>query len=353
MTLQQHLLKDFWIDQDRETILIKRRDLKISEQTLRFQIMKVVLAVELAYYDVIAARETVGVEEKALELRRQLLTETRRRVEVGDLPPLDSEQAETQLQNVLTALTAAREALGERQNALKNLLTDNFGAWADSELRATDALIANESKIDRSDSFASALKNRPDLIEARLAVEKSAVVVRFRFNQLFPSLDLMAHYGGLGIQPDGSSALSDALHFRQQEYFYGMVLTFPLDNIKERNDYRSSKAARQIAELQLKKAEQSVLVEVADLVNRVQSRFSQVGSTHKARLYAESALAAEQKKLQNGISTSFIVLQLQEILTVARMAELQALTDYNKVVAQLAFAEGNNLERHRMAIEIK
>src|SRR5882762_122672 len=71
LTLRQHLLRDFWIDKDRELILVRRKDVKISEQALHFQTMKTVLAVELAYYDLAAAREQVRVQEKALELRKQ------------------------------------------------------------------------------------------------------------------------------------------------------------------------------------------------------------------------------------------------------------------------------------------
>src|SRR5437763_1852064 len=72
VTLRQHLLKDSWMDQSRETLLVRRKELKISQQSLRLQIMKTVLAVELGYYDLVAAREEIRVEEKALELKKQL-----------------------------------------------------------------------------------------------------------------------------------------------------------------------------------------------------------------------------------------------------------------------------------------
>lgn len=353
LTLQQHLLKDFWIDADRELIQVRRKELKMSQQTLRFRIMQTLLAVELAYYDLSAAHEHVRVQEKTLELRQQFVAETRRRVEVGDLPPLDSEQAETQLQNALTALTAAREEFVARQNTLKSLLTDNFREWVDLDLEPADALLALPAEINRSESFQRALKDRPDLIEARLAVERRDVMVKFRQNQLFPSLDLIGRYGGLGVDPEPGASINRALNFRDPEYFYGVVVSLPLSNIGERGNYRASKAAKQIAELQLQKAEQEILLQIADYVNRTQSRFSQVTSTRKARSYAEAALDAEVKKLQNGFSTSFVVLQLQEILTAARTAEVQALADYNKMLAQLAFAEGSTLERNRITLEVK
>lgn len=353
LTMQQHLLRDFWIDADRETISIRRKDLKISQQALRFQIMKTVLAIELAYTDLIAAREDVKVQEKALELRQQLVRETKRRVELGDLPPLDADQAETQLQNTLTALASARENLASQQNALKSLLTDKFTEWLDIDLQAADPLLAIPPAVNRSESFVNALQTRPDILEARLAVEKSGVVVRFRKNQLFPNLDLVGQYGGLGIDPSLGTAFNHTYSFLNPEYFYGVVLSFPLDNAAERNSYRVSKATRQIAELQLKKAEQDVLVQISDFVSRVQNRFTQIGSTHQARVYAEAALAAEVKKLQNGLSTSFFVLQLQETLTAARTAEVQAMADYNKMLAELAFSDATILDRHHLGFEVK
>ncbi len=351
--LQQHLLRDSWIDADREQILLRRRDLKISQQALRFQIMKTVLAVELSYDDLLAARETVRVQEKAMELRQQLLAETRRRVQLGDLPPLDAEQAETQLEITLTALTAARELYVTQENALKSLVTDDFRSLVDVELLPTDSLLAVEQDVNRSESFLRAMSLRPDLIQARLAVEKGDVEVRFRKNQLFPNLDLIGAYGGLGVADQAGSSINNALSFGNQEYSYGVVLSFPLSNISERNYYRASKASRRIAQLQLQRAEQDILLQIADFVNRAQSRFSQVTSTRRARTYAEAALAAEIKKLQNGLSTAFFVLQLQEILTAARTAEVQALADYNKIIAQLAFAQGDILEKHHLSLEVK
>jgi outer membrane protein TolC len=106
-----------------------------------------------------------------------------------------------------------------------------------------------------------------------------------------------------------------------------------------------------MAELELKKAEQAVLVQVADWANRVESRLPSVFDS-PARGFAELALVSEQRKLQNGLSTSFFVLQLQETLTQAQSSELRALADYNKALAQLAFSEGSTLAKHRLVLEM-
>jgi hypothetical protein len=207
-TMQQHLLRNAWIDQERTLILVRRKELKISEQALLFQIMRTALAVELAYLDLLTARELVRVQEKALELKQQFVAETRRRVQVGDLPPLDTEQAETQLEITRTALSVAREQSVSRQNALKFLITDDFRELLEIELRPVNELSTAKRETYRAESFKSALKNRPDLAEARLAIERTDVEIRFYKNQLFPNLDLFGHYGGLGIRPDAGSAVS-------------------------------------------------------------------------------------------------------------------------------------------------
>ena len=353
VTFKQHLLKDSWIDQYRETILIRRKDLKISEQALRFEIMKTVLAVELSFYDLQGSQELIRVQEKILEVRRQFLAETERRVQVGDLPPLDAEQARTELENTLTALAAARELYANRENALKSLFTDNFRQWAEVDLKPAGDLAAPKTGLDRQQSFQKAVDNRPDLAEARLDVEKRAVTVRFMKNQLFPSVDLVGRLGGVSYTADLSTSLSDALHFVHPDYYYGVVVSYPLGNVAARNSYHASQTAKQIALLQLKKAEQAILVEVADAINQIESRYAQVDSTHKARTYAETALAAEEKKLENGLTTTFVVLQFQEILIAALTAEVQALVDYNKALAQLAFAEGATMEEQHLKLQTR
>jgi outer membrane protein TolC len=129
------------------------------------------------------------------------------------------------------------------------------------------------------------------------------------------------------------------------------VLTVPLTFRSERSNYRLAKAAQKQALLRLKQLEQDIVLQINDAVKLAQRNYERVASARQAREFAEAALEAEQQKLESGKSTTFVVLELQTKLTRARSAEIQALADYNKSLADLYFREGTTLERNR--IELK
>ena len=116
---------------------------------------------------------------------------------------------------------------------------------------------------------------------------------------------------------------------------------------------KAAKATAQQLILSYKQLEQTVMVAIDDAIKLLQSRFQQVEASRQARLFAQDALSAEQKKYENGKSTSFLVLQAQRDLTARRFEEIQALVDYNKALAGLAAAEGATLERHNLNLEIQ
>src|SRR3989454_2804458 len=354
ITLRQPLLRDFWIDAYRQKIRVNKKNLKISEMALRWKIMNTINAVQQTFYELVFAREKIRVEEKALELATRLLKETRKRVEVGDLPPLDEKQAEAQVQTVQTDLYAAEQALAEQQNALKNLMTDEFQSWVDVNVEPGEGLIAVPQIFDRSDSWRSAIGSRPDLVQLRLELEKQGIVVRYRFNQIFPRLDLVGGYGLQGWRNSLGDTFGDIRDQSNPIYSYGVEFSIPLGgNRAARNSYKAGRAARQQAALQLKKMEQDILVQVDDSLKLARSVYKRTSSTREARVYAEAALEAEEKKLQNGVSTPFVVLQLQQKLTDTRTAEIRALSDYNKALAQLALNEGSTLEKNHLSMEVK
>ena len=354
LNLRQPLLKNFTIDTTRHTILINKKDLGISEHTLMTEIINTVTAVQQAYYELIFSRENVKVQEKSLELAEQLLAENKKRVEVGVLAPLDEKQAESQVAIRRTDLLAARTDLQTRQNALKNLITDNYAQWQPTELFPAEQMVALREPLEVQGSWQRGLTLRPEFLKAKLDVEKQDIHLKFYSNQRYPALDLVGSYGQSGLNGGLGNAVWDVRPGGDSpKYSAGVVLSFPLSNREAKNRYAQGKAEKQQSLLRLKQLEQEIMVQIDNSVKLARSEFERIDLTRKAREYSEAAVEAEQIKLANGKSTSFFVLQLQRDLTTARSAEIRSLADYNKAMAVLAQSEGTTLARNKLTVEFR
>jgi outer membrane protein len=353
VNVTQPLLKNFWIDNNRLTILVAKNRLKYSEQALRGQIITTVTAVENAYYELIYARENVKVEQEALVLAQTQLDQDQQRVQIGSLAPLDVQQDEAQVAQSRANLIAAQNTLSVDQNALKSLLTDDYSQWHNVEIEPVAKLSAERQLFDVQDSWNKGMTERPDLVQARLNVEQQGIQLKFYRNQLFPEVDLDASYGFNGAGNEYRDSFGQMNDGSRPFYSYGGQLIIPLSNAKARNNLKAGKVTEKQLLLQLKQFEQNVMVQIDNAVKNAESAWESVDATKSARSYAEAALDAEQKKYAVGKSTTFTVLQLQNNLTSARSQEIRALANYNQALASLAAAEGSSLQRDKLDLKVK
>ena len=340
----QPLLKNFWIDDTRLNIRVGKNRLKYSELGLKLQIMSTVTSVEQAYYDLIYDRENVVVQEKAVELAERLVSENKKRLEVGALAPLDLESAEAQAAQSRAAVIAARSQLSTQENAVKQLITDQYSAWADIVLQPSGTLMAAHQFLSRQDSWKKGLTQRPDFLQSKLNIEKAGIQLKYDLNQVFPELDAFATYGlTAAARSSAARSMSPAtgpqvLHLWRQGHH-------PPGNISARNTYKSDKMTQQQLVLTLKKLEESIMIAIDNDIETIQANYDQVQATTAQRQYGSRA-GCRNKKLENGKSTTYTVLQIQRDLTTARGAEIQALDNYNKSLSQFSFLdEGGTLER--------
>jgi outer membrane protein TolC len=105
--------------------------------------------------------------------------------------------------------------------------------------------------------------------------------------------------------------------------------------------------------LQLKRLEQTIMVNVDNAILNAQKDFERIGATRDARLFAQQALEAEQKKLENGKSTYFEVLNLQSQLITAAADAVNAVADYYRSVALLHQAEGSTLDKVGVKLDFR
>ncbi len=349
ITLTQPLLKGFKTDATRYQVAIARQQSAEAAAQLEAKMQDVLSQVETAWYALLQAHESIVVQEEAVRLATQLYEDNRRKVQIGTLALLDEKQAESQAAAARADLSSAKRAYAEAQNQLKTLLFADLRQFRNVELAPIGELASAPTAVDAAASGERALAARPDLREARLALARQGISVKYQKNQTLPALDLVGGYGVAASDEDSSADVAERLQSADEPYWTaGVELTFPLGNRAAKARHAQSLANEEKMKLALRQLEEQALVEVDDAASAVATGYERVQATREARDYAAQALAAEERKLDSGQSTSFVVLQLQRDLTSARNVAVQALMDYNQQLAALARAEGAMLERHHV-----
>ena len=350
VTLKQPLLKGFKTDETRYRIATAKVQSQESALALEQEVQELLGDVEKAWYALMAAKESREVQLEAVRLSEQLLADNRRKVKIGTMSALDEKQAESQAASARADLAAAEQSIVKAENSLKALVWNDLRSIWSSEVPSTGSLAeppADATAPDAGAAMEVALASRPDLRSARLSVERQGYAVDLYRNQRLPALDLIAG-GGLQASDEKSesdvwSTISDA----DEPYWnVGVTLSIPLGNRAARNRYLQSQATAERMRLQVRRQEEAAMAEVVNASAEVRSCLLRVAATTDAAEYAAAALDAEQRKLDQGRSTSFVVLQLQKNLTDARRAKTSALADYHKSLVDFALAEGTMLERH-------
>jgi outer membrane protein len=368
ISVQQNLLKNFWTDSARTTIEVNKRQLKITELGVDYLAMDIINRATRAYYDLIYAHEFVKVEEKLLQVQKRFYEENKRKVEVGTLAPLEEKLALSQVARVQADLITSRNTVALAENNLKTLLGDDFLSSVGTTLTPADALVVVPERFDVHSSWQYGVSHRADLSQLRLDIEKAELDLKYRYNQLFPSLAVVAGYGLKGndqysvsssflapsqLDPSAAGAFGQIRSRSDPNDLLGVIFSVPLSRTTERANYKASKVRKEQAQVLVKQREELVLREIDDAIKSAITYLEKVSATREAVEYAKAALDAEEKKLAAGKSTAYVVLQLQSDLATAAVAEIRAKADYNIAVSQLNFVEGRTLERNRIQVEIK
>jgi outer membrane protein TolC len=353
VSLDQPLLKNFWINNARYQIVVAKNTLKTDQLTLQLQIMTVVFNVKTAYYRLIFARENVKVQQQALALKEETVKEDKQKVQLGAMRPLDEQQADSEAASARSDVQTALITLAQQENTMKALLAERLGDLDKFTIAPAEQLVAVPEHPQTQESWRTGLEKRPEMLQAKLRIERQHVTIKYDFNQLFPQIDVIGSYGHNATELTFDQTLGDVANGNHPAYSYGLTLTIPLGNSGPRGTYRADKAALQSLLLQAKKEEWTIVTAIDNDVKTIDANLLKVDYTRQARIFAEQALEAGQAELKEGKRINFEVLQFQDNLTAARSAEISALSDYNTALEQLAFDEGTTLERNHIDVKFR
>jgi outer membrane protein TolC len=367
--LTQPLLRNFGRLPTERGIMVARKNSQISAEAFELVVTTTLLDVESAYWDLVETREQLTVAEEGLGLARELHDQNRVRVDVGTLAPLELVQSEVGIATREEEIIRAQSAIGNAEDQLKRLLNVEAKELWGLPVVPLTAPETERVPLDLEQAIATALAERPEIATQRLILERSEIDSAYFRNQKRPRLDLSARYGYGGVggdlllrDPETGEVIGtvpggfdDALDQISGGDFPGWTLgllwAFPLQN-------RTARAQSTIADLEVDKAQavlddidQFITTGVRTAVRAVETAAKAIDSARVSRQLAEKNLDAERKRYENGMSTSFQILEIQEDLTAARSREVSAVTEYRRALVEYHRAVGRLLEEHGVALE--
>ncbi len=348
-------------------ILVAQNRSLASSQEFENQVTSTVQQVINAYWNLVGARQQLGVAQQSLKLAQDLHERNRIQVDVGTMPPLELVQSEATIAERDEGIITAQSAVGDAEDELRRLLNLPQGEIWGTEIRPVTDPTSQHVPIDVDAAIAEALDRRPELQIQDLDIEQAKLAAAYARNQELPSLRLRVGYdysgvGGTVILRDRennvigtipgtySDSLSQIGRLDFPGWFGELIFGYPLQN-------RAARAARAIADLDLERAEaaradarNSVITEVRQAARRVETAAKQIEAAKASRVFQERNLDAERKRYENGMSTSFQITQIQDDLSQAQSREVNAVISYRTAVAELERTLGRLLQSEGIEI---
>ena len=396
----QPLLRGLRVDNNRRQIQIARKNLSLTDSQFRERAIDTITNVQRAYWDLVFALRSLQVQREAVDVARTQLNHNKRLVQEGQLAPIDVVASEAQISTYEQNVFAALEEVSRSENNLKNLIAENQKAaiWSES-IVPVDPIDLAVPQVSLPEALKTAMENRPELQQSDVQREINQIDQKYFKDQTKPAVDLVGTYGITGlagslaanespfvssnllvrqrvdqlsllsgldplpvvppttISPDllggFGQSFQNLLTNRFSNFKVGVQINLPIRNrTAEANLGRSLVEGERIS-TQREQLEQTIQVDVRNALQSMRSSEARLRAAIATREANEQQFASEQRKLDAGQSTVFLVLERQTALTEARALELKAQTDLNKAIADLQRATGNALRVNSIVVRVR
>lgn len=406
VTYTQPLLRNFKIDNTRRQIKIQRRRISQSDADFRRQTIDIISQVQTGYWDLVFALRDQQNRLANVNLAKENLRRIEAQIKAGSAAPLGRYEVETELANRETDLITATQQVETAENRLKQLiLRDPANPEWTSQYVPTDSPVISNDAIDLQLAIKDATENRPELRRLKLESEINKIDIDYFKNQTKPQIDLNNTFSLGGISSTGNG-LRDSFNvplisgnrnlnadaflydlikqfhptaetpptvtinptdpflvggfnrsflniFRADSpsYSVGVTISFPFRNKTAKADLAGARFQEERISAQTRSQEQTVVSEVRNAVQAVESARQRINTATRARENAEKQLEGERKLFDAGRSTAFLLFQRENTLTNARNSEIRAETDYNKALADLQRSTSTTFTANNVQID--
>lgn len=317
----------------------------VSEAQVELTVLNAIGEVINAYWDLVGTVESLKVREESLANAERLAEINQRRLEIGTAAAIEVLQAKAGVAMRQSDFITARTAIADAEDRLKGLLGMRDGElFSSKRIVPTSRPGMKDFEWNEERSMHKALDRRPEMRRARLEIENAIIEEKRVRNGLLPQLDLSASYNRAGRGLELGRVFDGVREEQDRIYSFGITGSVPIGNRAGRGNYQRARLLVRQAEQRFRQSRQNVMMGVRVAARGVLTSEILVESNRQARILQEANVAAEEKRLRIGVTTSYRVLQIQEDLTAAQTQEVQSKINFEKSLVEIQVAEGALLE---------
>ncbi len=330
---------------------------KRSQYSLRFSLLSLVSNAENAYWNVISARENLGVQIKSRDAAKANLDFVQQQLDLGAIAELDIYNPQGQLAAAEFSVSQAKFRLASAEDALRRQISADLDpdiAKLPVELTEPVDLAAGQSMpLDTDQSVQKALAANPQILSATQQLDLDDLGVYSAKNLLLPQLSFSATYttkgqggifypsstsifggGGGSITPIPGGiddALGQMFGFGYPTYLGRLTLTLPIRNRTASMNMANALVSKKTDALTLRTTQQNVRLLTLNAVTNLQGYVEQLKLARVQRDIQQKNYEAEQEKYTLGTDTNQnVVIALQNLV----------LAESNVVSAQVSVRTG-------------
>jgi outer membrane protein TolC len=348
----QPLLQGYGRYATERSILIAQSNSNVSRQNFRLEVTTITQQVMNAYWALVNAREQLGVAQESLQLAKDLHSRNQVEVQVGTKAPLELTNSEAAIATREEGIIQAVSAVGDAEDVLRRLLNLPPGTlWETPIVPTSDPKTDEKITVDLKAALIAAVAQRPELRSNELQLAQAKRDADYFRRQLKPQLNLDVKYNYTGLDNSFNSAFNQITAISFPGWTLTLDFVYPIQNRAARG--ASATANVEVDRFQsLYDQERTVIEgEVRTAARAVDTAIKSIDANVKAREFQEKNLDAEKKRYENGMSTSFQITQIQDQLTQARSAEVQATVNYRTALAEYYRSVGALLDQEGVAID--
>ena len=320
---------------------LKRADAQVAvaEANFRAAQQNLLVRVSQAYFDVLAAEDTLAAAEATLEALTRQLEQADKRFEVGLIAITDVQEARAAHDSATAGVIAAKRTLATTQEVLRELTNEAYTTLAKpAEKMPLDAPnpADEQSWVDR------ALEDNLSVIAARLETEVAARDVKVARSGHYPTVDLFASRNEFDTDAtQTNNGITQPADATQIEDTIGVQVTIPIfsggvTQSRVRESVHLQRAAREKLEGTMRSAER----ETRDAYLGVLAEKARVQALAQAVKSSQTALEATEAGFEVGTRTTVDVLAARRTLFEAQRDYARSRYDYLINIVRLESAAG-------------